>query len=67
MKENETIIVYMDLIAMKYEIGYASDGNKVYPSIEDLKRQTSCWPSCGIAEVEITFKRIVEPQNLKES
>lgn len=61
------MIVYIDLVDWQHELGHASDGNKVFPSIEDLKKHRSCWKQCGIAEIEVTFRAIVEPQNFNET
>ena len=53
------VIGYMCLIDWQHEIGQASDGNLVYPSIQDLKHNHPCWKSCGIAEVEIRIRSVI--------
>lgn len=61
--ETETdnyVIGYMDRTDWAYEIGAASGGNRVYPSVEDLKRDSPCTTNCGIVEVEVRFRRIIE-------
>ena len=63
MKKREKITVYMDLVAAQYEVGNASGGTKIHPSIDDVKKEYTCWKSCGIAEMTLTFKSEVEPQN----
>ncbi len=63
---NDSIIGYMDMVDWQHEIGCASRGNRVYPSIEDLKSHRACWSSCGIVEVEVSFKRVVESQHFLE-
>jgi len=45
-----------------YELGHASGGSKVYPSVCDLQRCSPCCcrgGSCGIVEVEVTFKKVI--------
>jgi len=48
----KSIIGYMCYIDYVYELGNASDGNKVYPSEEALKKEHECWEECGIVEVD---------------
>lgn len=55
---------FMCLIDWQHEIGHASDGNKIYPSLEALKRHHGAWKSCGVVEVTVRAKQIVEPQDL---
>lgn len=57
-------IGYMCMIDFEDELGRASGGNPVYPSIEDLKRHHDCWESCGIVEVEVRYVRTIAEQNL---
>jgi len=55
------VIGYMCLIDFECELGAAAGGNRVYSSIEDLKKHH---PSdCGIAEVKIEGIRVVEEGN----
>ena len=53
----------MDGVDFQHEIGCASGGNVIYPSIEDLKEYSSCWEGCGIVECEVTFKEWIVPQD----
>lgn len=46
------------------ELGHASDGNKVYPSVEALKRHSPCWEQCGIMEVRVSAERVIDKGNL---
>jgi hypothetical protein len=41
----------------------------VQPSVEALKKGSAskCWEQCGVVELEVTFKRWVEPQDLGTS
>lgn len=56
---------YMCTIAYEDEFGWASRGTPVYSSLEDLKRDHTCWESCGVTEVTVSFKGETIPQNLK--
>lgn len=51
---------YMCLTEYWYELGYASDGCAIYPSIEELREYRSCVYTCGIVEVEVRLRRVVE-------
>lgn len=52
---------FMDGTDWSYEIGSASDGNKVYPSVRAIKRECDpCIGECGIVEVEVRFVRWVK-------
>ncbi len=56
---------FMCQIDFEDELYRASGGNKVYPSIEDLKEDHPCWESCGIVEVRVQYVRTVVEQNLE--
>jgi hypothetical protein len=53
----------MCAVDFAWELGEVRDHTKVYASVEDLKRQRTCWKHCGIIKVE--FKRVewVEPED----
>lgn len=58
-KESKTL--YSCETDWDWEIGEASDLEgkmPLYSSIEELKENRSCWDSCGIVELEITFKKV---------
>lgn len=55
------VIGYMCLTDFEYELGDACGGNPVYPSIEDLRASRRCVDSCGIVEVEVRGRRVVQP------
>lgn len=55
------VIGYMCLTDFEWELGLASGGNVIHPSVEDLKKRRKCVASCGIAEVRVSLSRIVEP------
>jgi len=50
---------YMCAIDWEYELGAASGGNLVFPSVDDLKRSHVCWENCGIVEVRVLFSKTV--------
>jgi hypothetical protein len=52
--------LYMDYVDFMYELGSAAGGNKVFPSVRNLKENRTCWPTCGIVEVEVRLVRIVK-------
>lgn len=58
--ENGVVAVFMDKVDWDYEVGAAMGGNRVYPSIEDLKRYQPCCEDCGIVEVEMRLKQVID-------
>jgi hypothetical protein len=67
-QEPRTVTGYMCQIDWDHEIGHASDGNKVYPTVEALKREHKSWEDCGIVEVTVTFNKVIhEPDLMHES
>ena len=60
-EDDGTVTGYMCLIDWEFELGAASGGNCVYPSVDDLKRRHKCADDCGIVEVSVAFKRLVQP------
>lgn len=59
-EEDGSVIGYMCRTDFECEIGIASGGNVVYASAEDCKRSRRCTPACGIVEVAVTFRKIIE-------
>jgi hypothetical protein len=58
------VIGYMDLTDFECELGAARGGNRVYPSIEDCRENNPCNDECGIVEVEVRARRIVQASNM---
>lgn len=54
------VIGYMCLTDFECEIGAACGGNSVYPSVEDIRKHRRCVETCGIVEVEVRARRIVQ-------
>jgi hypothetical protein len=50
---------YMDATDFYHELGAASGGNTVYPSVGDLESFSPCVKECGVVQVEMTFVRNV--------
>lgn len=52
---------YMCKVDYDFELGKVSDGVKVYPTVSCLKENSGCGfnGECGIVEVEVKLKRIV--------
>lgn len=59
-KEDDFATGYMCLVDFECEIGMASGGNVIFPSIEDCRENRKCVSSCGIVEVEVRARRIVQ-------
>ncbi len=64
MTKLKTKKVYVCGVDWQHELGEVSDYTKVYSTVEDLKRQRSCWEECGIVELEVKMTKWMEPQNL---
>jgi hypothetical protein len=56
---NETTTGFMCKIDFDFELGHATDGNTVYPSIDALRRAHDCADECGIVEVTVSLVRVV--------
>lgn len=57
------VIGYMCLVDFQCELGAALGGNTVYPDAEDCRERRGCTDECGIIEVEIRCRRVVQPGN----
>lgn len=44
----------------EHELGCASGGTTVYPSVEDIKKNRRCADECGIVEVNLHFVKVVQ-------
>jgi len=58
--------VYVCGVDFQHEIGNASDGNTIYPSVAALKAHAKCWKGCGIVELNLTLSKWVVEQNYEE-
>jgi len=65
--EQGVVTGYMCKVDWDYEIGGASGGNRIYPSINDLRKCRKCVDSCGIVEVEVRLKRVVQESDFSEN
>lgn len=59
-KYQDTKCGFMCKIDWDHELGQALGGNVVYPSQADLVSNKKCTDECGIVEVEINLKRVVQ-------
>lgn len=53
-------IGYMCKTDFEYELGFAAGGTTVYSSIEDLRVNRKCVDSCGIVEVEVILRSVIQ-------
>ena len=51
--------VYLCSVDFDHEIGEASGGNTVYPSLDNLKELVPCWESCGVIKAIVIFDSLV--------
>lgn len=65
-EEGTVVYGYMCMVDFECELGMASDGNKVYPSLEDLKEYRSCVSQCGIVKVAVVAVEIVQEQDYSD-
>lgn len=57
---------YMCKIDFECELSNASGGNRVFPSVADLKNYHTCVDSCGIVEVEVRMTRVIQEEQFPE-
>ena len=52
---------YVCCTTWDWHMGEGNDPSpqKVYPTIEDLKNQESCWEECGIYELEVKLEKLI--------
>jgi hypothetical protein len=62
LSDPEEKIAYMCGVAWQHELGHALGGNKLYPSVEDLKESSKCTDQCGVVEVNVELVKWVQPQ-----
>ena len=48
---------WMCLTDFQHELGAAAGGVTIYPSLEDLKANRTCWEQCGVIEVGIVGEK----------
>jgi hypothetical protein len=67
MSTPDPIVGYMDMVDWEHELGEAKGGNRVYPSVKDLKECRPCVAECGIVKVEVRFLKVVKKQDFSDS
>lgn len=60
--DDDFVTGFMCKVDFDWELGYASGGNTVYPSEEDLRKCRKCVDECGIVEVRVQFVRVVQEE-----
>lgn len=63
MKLNHVATGYMCITNFECELEGDSQGTKVYPTIESLRKAQSCTGQCGIVEVEVKSVRVIQEAN----
>lgn len=62
-----SVIGYMDITDFECELGAASDGNRVYPDVESLKKEhAACIDHCGIVKVKVTAIEVIQAPKPEE-
>jgi hypothetical protein len=64
--ESSCVTGYMCKTDWECEMGMASGGNAIYPSIEDLKEHRSCIGQCGIVEVKTFFSKVIQEEDYSD-
>ena len=54
---------FMCGVDWQHELGAAAGGNRIFATVEDLKRCYPCVEECGIVEVGVRLKRWVLEQD----
>jgi len=58
-ENDDSVIGYMCMIDYECELGIALGGNRVFPSLKDLKQSHPSWEECGIVEVKILYNKTI--------
>jgi len=56
---------FMCQVDFMHELGEATGGNRIFPTIKELKKYYPCVAECGIVEVEVTLKKVRQESNYK--
>jgi len=67
MSNRFIIIGFMDKIDFEEELGNDKKGTRVYPSIKALKEDHPCVKECGIVEVEVSLRKVIQETNFKNT
>jgi hypothetical protein len=59
-EDDGSVIGYMCRTDWECEMGLASEGNSVFPSVDSLKQHRRCVDDCGIVEVAVSFRKLIE-------
>lgn len=59
----EKFTAFMCKTDFEHDARGASDGANIYPSEAAVRRERKCVSECGIVEIEVTLKRVVQETN----
>lgn len=62
-KQPRYVIGYMCKTDWDFELGNALDGNKIYPSQGSLLANRSCIAECGMVEVEVRLRKVIQKED----
>lgn len=59
----DVFVGFMCKTDFDYDMRGASDGARIYPSEEALRRERQCIAECGIVAVRVTLERLVQDED----
>jgi hypothetical protein len=62
---NNSRIGYMDYTDFCHELGEASGGNEIFPSLNETLEFNPCAKHCGVVKVKIELVEVVNPPSRK--
>ena len=63
VKKRSEVECYMCKTDWEFELGNHSNFVEMYASVEDIKRDRSCWDECGVVKVRVSLVEEVIPEN----
>jgi len=64
MKRGKKFTVFVDGVDLMYEIGEHGDYNKIFSSLEGMKKNSPCYKECGVGQCTLTFNKWVVKQDM---
>ena len=58
---------YMDKVDFDHELAAAIGGNRVYASEEDLRVCQPCTKECGVVQVDVVLRKVIQESDFSES
>jgi len=65
LQYGELRVGYMNKVGFDEELGNALTGNKIFPSIESLEKSDPGVTTCGIVEVEVRLRQVIQETDFK--